>query len=271
MSQLRPDFYVSSNVRADNMGGSIPPWFSNVNNKSTWYNGTAGVNYYFYNIVNNGSTETNINYTTYIQYGHNTPGWATTKFFVYSITGNVTNSGSQRDKLVNATITLNNFWSRLTDTGTGNVRVIWDIYVLGDRVSGYTGDTGDEFTLNPNVSRTANIVVPYLGNTTQTCLNVRVTYPNGDFPNTDIELGVRLYNDRESYYYPLAYRNFNNNNRYTSFFDIPEKTTGIRNSSGTIIKLGSLQYANQNIAGIGNFRYREGNNLRQVPIVESRN
>lgn len=271
MSDLRPEFYISSNVRADNMGDSIPPWFSNVNDKSTWYNGQNEVNYYFYNLVNNGSSSTNVDYTVYIQYGHNTQGWATVKFFVYKVSGIVTNIGTSKDKNLNANITFNSFWSRLTDTGTGNVSVIWNIYVLGYRVGGYTGDTGDEFTTNPNENVNSNIIIPYGGSTTQTCLNVTQTYPNGDFPNTNIEVGVRLFNDLDPEYYPLAYRNFNNNVRYTSFNDIPNKTTAIRKSDGSLVKFPILEYDNQNVSGVGNFRYRESSNLRQVPLVESRN
>lgn len=272
MSLLRPQFYVSSSIRAVDKGGSVPPWYGNVNNKSNWYAGTPEFDYYFYNVVDNGSTDNYVNYTVYIQYGHNSTGWATAKFFVYSVYGSVSYIGTQRDKLFNANVTLNSFWSRQTNYAAGGVSVVWDVTIFGQSVSGFTGTTTTEFTYNPNTNRQSNITVPYNGYITQTCLGVSVRYPNGEYPNSNIQLGVALYNDIEPYYYPFATRPYANNGRLVSLNDLPERTIAVRRN-GTLVKLSKLRYDQQNTPNNGHTRYRPSVNnttLHQVPIVWTR-
>lgn len=206
MNKMAEMYTLNFNVRGGdhtiyNKGTGKPTWWGDIKNKGKWYK--ADVLYpYFYTTEKKSDNEA----TIYIQYGHNSQGWASTKFFVYTI--NIQNvsreTGNQLKFSVD--VTLDYVASQITDYLIGGVSVKHEYRVNGTNFYLQEGTTADAYEKTLNVKKTLTFTVAPEETSSATMLETKTTYPNGEFENGSIFLGYEIKNNLPKAYKPMSIR-----------------------------------------------------------------
>lgn len=196
--------FYSSGTENTNKGSNVPPYIPTYNN-SLWYSGSGS---YFYNIV-----ETNGTNDVYIQYGENKAPWVTAKFYNYEIKIIETEDLENNEIRAKIEVTAKSFLSRKSVYQSGGVQVQHEIFVDNVLKYSYSGLTTDEFTYtDPTTTEIIDVIIPPQTGSTKGALNVRATYPNKEFPNANIYIGIELFNNKAippQTYIPMAIRKSN--------------------------------------------------------------
>lgn len=168
-------------------GNTIPPYIPTYDN-SLWYTDEQS---YKYNIVeNNGKDD------IYIQYGRNQRPWVTAKFYNYEIEILETEELENNEIRAKIKVTAKSFVSRKSVYQSGGVQVHHQILVNNIEKYSYSGSTLDEFTkTETTTTETIDVIIPPQTGTTKGSLNVRVTYPNKEFDDSNIFIGIQLFNN----------------------------------------------------------------------------
>ena len=206
VTKMAEMYTLNFNVRGGdhtiyNKGSGKPTWWGDIKNKSKWYK--AGVLYpYFYTTEKKSESES----TIYIQYGHNSQGWATTKFFVYTIhIKNVSRETGNRLKFT-VDVTLDYIASQITDFLIAGVKVTHEYRVNGQNFYKQSGTTADAYEKKPNVKKTLTFTVEPEETSNATMLETKTTYPDGEFENGSIFLGYEIKNNLPKAYKPMSIR-----------------------------------------------------------------
>lgn len=178
---LRKEFRSSAN-NAQVFTGT-PPWLDDLSN--IW-DLSSDIDY--------GISE--VDNTVYIQYGQRTSLWATNRFWAYSI--EISNETLHEDNSISASASITpKFWkTELVNPGAG-VQVEYDISIGGKTIWSYSGSTQDIITKDSADTYTINFNVKPKQYTSDTAIRISVTYPNGEYDNSYIYVGLYLYNDKE--------------------------------------------------------------------------
>ncbi|WP_086350260.1 hypothetical protein [Candidatus Enterococcus clewellii] len=196
---LEKQFYLSSNVSSKSMGNAVAPWYLNYSKSNWWYDGLDSSNY-FYSINSDN---------VYIQYGQNlgTVPWASARFFGQEVVVNNETENTDGSITANVTVTPLCFSGRRSDYAAPvGFRVIYDIRINGVRVYSFNGSTIDEFTNGAGAPQTFVVTIPPESRATQTALEVNITYPDGEYPNSTTVTGFVLYNPNPPAFRPMAIR-----------------------------------------------------------------
>lgn len=184
-----------------NKGTGKPSWWGNIKNKGKWYK--ADVLYpYFYTTEKISENKA----TIYIQYGHNSPGWASTKFFAYTIAIKAVSRETGNRLKFTVDVTLDYVASQITDFLVGGVSVRHEFRVNGTNFYKQEGTTADAYEKTPNVKKTLTFTVEPEETSTATMLETKTTYPNGEYENGSIFLGYEITNNLPKAYKPMSIR-----------------------------------------------------------------
>lgn len=180
---LRKEFRSSANNARVFTG--TPPWINNLSD--AWeLSSSTDIDY--------GISE--VDNTIYIQYGQRTSLWATNRFWSYSV--EISNETLNEDNSISASTKITpKFWkTELVNPGAG-VSVEYDISIGGKTVWSYSGTTQDVIDKSSIESYTLNLNVKPKQYSTDTAIKISVRYPNGEYDDSYIYVGLYLYNDRE--------------------------------------------------------------------------
>lgn len=195
MSDLKQVFSVStSSAKTKNMGNSTPDWVGNYSDKSKWASGNYD---YFYWQPDNRA---------YIQYGQNAQEWASVRFFGQKLVLDSEELQSDNSYKVKGKIEVLFVNGRNTDyTGVG-VDVKRTIKLAGNVVDTFTGTTADEYTQQFDKSYDISETIKPQDSTDKTQLVIETVYPNGEYENSTIKVGIKLRNNKLPIYIPGAIR-----------------------------------------------------------------
>lgn len=178
---LRKQF-TSSDNNAQVFSGT-PPWLDDLTNAWSFDNDQD------YGISEVGST-------IYIQYGQRTSTWASNRFWAYEVELSNEKLNDDNSISVDAKITPK-FWKSIGVTAGSGVRVDYDISIAGRSVWTYSGNTQDIIEKGETTSYSINLKVNPKSYTTDTAVKIAVSYPNGEYEDNFIYVGLYLYNDKE--------------------------------------------------------------------------
>lgn len=178
---LRKEFR-SSNNNSQLFTGE-PPWVSDIN-ESWSFDGNQD-----YGISEVGNT-------IYVQYGQKTTQWASNRFWAYDIELSNETLNEDNSISVNAKITPK-FWKSVNVTHGAGVRVEYDISIAGRSVWTYSGNTQDIISKSNAESYILVLKVNPKSYTSDTAIKISVSYPNGEYDDNYIYVGLFLYNDKE--------------------------------------------------------------------------
>lgn len=200
------NFTLNFNVKGSdhtlyNKGSGKPSWWGDIKNKSKWYKANASYPY-FYTTEKKSNNEA----TIYIQYGHNAEGWASTKFFVYTINIQNVSRETSNQLQFRVDVTLDYIASQITDYLIAGVKVVHEYRVNGTNFYKQTGTTADAYEKQPNVKKTLTFTVNPEETSSATMLETKTTYPNGEYENGSIFLGYEIKNNLPKAYKPMAIR-----------------------------------------------------------------
>lgn len=196
MGKLVKRFYTSSsNAKTVNKGTEVPKWAGNFNKANWWY--TADDVWYHYSLANE-------NTGIYIQQGGNMTGWASVVFYGESIV--ITNEVENEDGSITCDVKYRGeFYAiRKTDYAIGGVRSKSRVLMNGQVVYSHDGLSTDERQEGATPYRTDTITVMPDKANRNFLFEIIHEYPNGEFPNSNIKLGVEIYNPNPPVYIPHA-------------------------------------------------------------------
>lgn len=226
---LQKRFYVSSNVVAINKGNVVPAWNGNYNKANWWYDGSENTSYFYSSYGD----------STYIQYGQNlgTVPWASARFFGETVA--ITNEVENDDGSITATVSVtpNFFAGRNTDySAPTGFAVQYRIRINNQLVYSFDGSTIDEITQGAVAPVTFNVRVEPEKESTASAMSIGITYPNGEYPNSNTTVGVALFNPTPPTYKPNgvniggSFKKINQTNGFNSV-RVNNVTTDISNES----------------------------------------
>lgn len=195
MGKLVKDFYVNEQSPSENKGNNEPTWLNNIDNKSTWYSGSAN---FFYNIVNDD--------TVYIQYGKNESGWASGRFFAQYV--KIINETENTDGSISADVEFQTlfFKGRKSDFSVAGFDVIYTITVDDIEQYNFSGNTYADFDKPAQDKVIAPVTVQPQEESIQFTLKIKIEYPNGELSTQIINAGFSLFNPNPRTYRPMAIR-----------------------------------------------------------------
>lgn len=196
MGKLQKRFYTSSsNAKTVNKGTEVPKWVGNYNKANWWY--TADDVWYHYSLAND-------NTGMYIQQGGNMTGWASVVFYGESIV--ITNEVENEDGSITCDVKYRGefYASRKTDYAMGGVRSKSRVLMNGEVVYSHDGLSTDESTEGATPYKTDKITVMPDKANRNFLFEITHEYPNGEFPNSNIKLGIEIYNPNPPVYIPHA-------------------------------------------------------------------
>lgn len=200
MTTIEKVFHVSTSMSGIiNKGSEVPKWKDNFNVSNWWYNGNQNTNYFY---STNGDS-------TFIQYGQNLSNyfWASSRFFGQTVT--ILNEEEQTDGSISGTVrvTPDFFSGRRTEYArpTGYA-VEYSIKIHNEVIYTFKGQTIDEFTNGKGKSVEFDFNVKPEETYTDTCLEINIRYPNGEYENSRTRVGIALKNPNKPSYRPMAIR-----------------------------------------------------------------
>lgn len=193
MSGLKKIFDVSTSAKIKDMGEKNPPWLDNYE-KSNW--ALDGQDYYYWLPGDKA----------YIQYGENAQLWASARFYGQSLSVDTEDTQDDNSIKVKGKVTLMFLVGRNTDYVANGVDVRRTIKLNGKVINEFNGRTNEEYTNDiEEVVEFSETIKPG-DKSKNTQLEIATVYPNGEFENSTIRVGISLKNTNPSIYTPGAIR-----------------------------------------------------------------
>lgn len=193
MSGLKKIFDVSTSAKIKDMGEKNPPWLNNYE-KSNW--ALDGQDYYYWLPEDKA----------YIQYGENAELWASARFYGQSLSVDTEETQDDNSIKVKGKVTLMFLVGRNTDYVANGVRVQRTIKLNGKVINEFNGRTNEEYTNDiEEVVEFSETIAPG-DKSKNTQLEIATVYPDGEFDNSTIRVGISLKNTNPSIYTPGAIR-----------------------------------------------------------------
>lgn len=195
MAKLKKLFDVSTSSNIVDKGSTVPSWVSS-RAKSNWWRGGSSVDYF--NSINGDKI--------YIQYGQNQEKWASTRFMIESIHIEDEEEQSNGNIKVKGFVQLELLDGKLTDFAAGGVRVHRTISINGETIDDWNGRTNQEYTKTNLKKISFNETIEPQEKSKSTQMKIQTIYPDGEFSNNTIVLGIALKNPNPPKYIPMAIR-----------------------------------------------------------------
>ena len=194
---LKKTFEVNAdNVGIVDKGSEVPQWYKNgTDDYSNWWSGGEN-DYYFYSIKND---------TVYIQYGQNATGWASTIFIVQTLDAKETTTNNNEIQ-VDGDITVEKLDSVVTQYAGAGVLAHTQVTLNGKTIKDSTGMTNEGSTLDKPQTVSIKETIKPQGTSDSTQLTMKNSYPNGEYQNSSVTLGLTLKNPNLPQYIPMAIR-----------------------------------------------------------------
>lgn len=176
------------------MGNSIPPYYPNFSIEN-WYNGNES---FFYNVVNNEDV--------FIQFGKDAQGWASARF--YSETVEITNEEELENGTIiaNIRVTPKYFKGFPNSVGSTGVRVEHDVFIGNDLIYSFRGNTRDSIDFGEKPSKSMEVSITPQQTNSEGAFRIKVRYPDGEFTDGEMIVGIGLFNPNPLTYVPMAIR-----------------------------------------------------------------
>lgn len=248
---LEKRFYASGSQVTRSKGTSVPPWYPNFT-INTWYKDTDVDVYYYYNIVDEKDL--------YTQYGNDTDGWASGRFFGQSM--DIIEETENDDGSITATVEVqaNFFRGRKNNVASAGWDVAYEVLINNVVQYSLVTNTYADFNQGQQPKIRFDVTVQPQQTSTRTSMEVRIRYPNGEAPNNTLTLGFALYNPNEPNYIPMSLRR---NNQWNSL----DSANGFiqRRISGNWVDKSKEQNSTSMKANQGKNRIRRNNQWLQLP------
>lgn len=194
--KLKRTFDVdATDVGIENKGNYVPKWYQDgINDYGNWWRGSDDT-YYFYSVDGN---------TVYIQYGQNAEGWASTIFIVQTLDASEDTKGNTIT--VKGNIIVKMLDSVVTEYAGAGVEAKTTVTLNGTTIKDSTGMTNEGSTLDGEKTVSINETIDPQEKSNSTQLTMKNTYPNGEYPNSSVTLGLTLENPNLPQYIPMAIR-----------------------------------------------------------------
>lgn len=196
MGKLQKRFYTSSsNAKTVNKGTEVPKWANNFKKENWWY--TSPDVWYHYSLANE-------NTGMYIQQGGNMTGWASVVFYGESVI--LENEVENDDGSITVDVKYRGefYASRKTDYATGGVRSKSRVLMNGEVVYSHDGLSTDERQEGATPTKTKTVTIQPDKANRDFLFEIIHEYPNGEFPNSNLKLGIEIYNPNPPEYTPHA-------------------------------------------------------------------
>lgn len=195
MAKLKKLFDVSTSSNIVDKGSTVPAWaYSRA--KSNWWSGGASVDYF--NSINGDKI--------YIQYGQNQQKWASTRFMIESVHIEDEQEQSNGNIKVKGYVQLELLDGKLTDYAGAGVRVHRTISINGKTIDDWNGRTNQEYSKSNLKKVSFNETIEPQKKSKSTQMKIRTVYPDGEYDNSTIVLGIALKNPNPPKYIPMAIR-----------------------------------------------------------------
>lgn len=160
-----------------------------------WYDANADI---MYNINGNIAT---------VQYGLNRSDFASARGFWEEIAVNNEVQNPDGSITADVTLTLSSIMGYKTSMSQAGYNAITTIKLAGQQVAQRNGKTIDSFNIYPKPATVTKRVTVYPQQVSDE-LNIEynTVYPNGEYPNNSIWLGMTVYNPTPPQYIPMAQR-----------------------------------------------------------------
>ena len=191
MAKLKKLFDVSTSSNIVDKGSTVPPWASS-RAKSNWWSGGASVDYF--NSINGDKI--------YIQYGQNQEKWASTRFMIESVHIEDEKEQSNGNIKVKGYVQLELLDGKLTDFAGAGVRVHRTISINGETIDDWNGRTNQEYSKSNLKKVSFNETIEPQKKSKSTQMKIRTVYPDGEYDNSTIVLGIALKNPNPPKYIP---------------------------------------------------------------------
>ena len=189
---------VNNSPRVENKGTSVPSWYGNESNKSTWYS-DGNTNYFFYNLLTN---------KIYIQYGQNNDMWGSGRFLVQALILENETLNEDNSYTVDIVANLEKFKIVGTDFQYSPFEMTYRIRMNGELIYTYTGTTFDEIDLPENeVMR--RVTIPPQETHSGSALSLEIEYHTGNLDDQIITMGLGVRNNLQPSYKPMSIRKNN--------------------------------------------------------------
>lgn len=195
MAKLEKLFDVSTSSNIVDKGSTVPDWASS-RAKSNWWSGNSSVDYF--NSINGDKI--------YIQYGQNQEKWASTRFMIESVHVENEEEQSNGNIKVKGYVQLELLDGKLTDFAGAGVRVHRTISINGETIDDWNGRTNEEYSKNNLKKVSFNETIEPQQKSKSTQMKIKTVYPDGEYSNSTIVLGIALKNPNPPKYIPMAIR-----------------------------------------------------------------
>lgn len=195
MAKLEKLFDVSTSSNIVDKGSTVPAW-AGSRAKSNWWSGSASVDYF--NSINGDKI--------YIQYGQNQEKWASTRFMIESVHVEDEEEQSNGNIKVKGYVQLELLDGKLTDFAGAGVRVHRTISINGETIDDWNGRTNQEYSKSNLKKVSFNETIEPQQKSKSTQMKIKTVYPDGEYSNSTIVLGIALKNPNPPKYIPMAIR-----------------------------------------------------------------
>lgn len=242
-------FFQSSDKPVENRGNVVPRWKGNYLKENWWT--TKEPTYYSYSLSNDD---------LYVQLGGNKQGWASAVFYgeeVKVLEEEQLDDGSLKVKIsYKGTF----YASRRSDFATTGVRSENKCYIGGELAYQNSGLSTDEYTFSESKEFIKTVIIAPEGVDKSALFEIVHKYPNGEFPDSTIKLGIELYNPNPPSYIPMSVRkggewkSLNKNNGKIKV-----------RKNGTWVDISKENFSTQKQENKGHNRVRKGGKMLQMP------
>lgn len=248
--ELRVITDIGDTTSSRNMGTGIPTWLADITNVASWYSGSES---FFYNIVNEEDV--------YIQYGKDQVGWASARFFHQTISIDNIIELEDGSIEVDFSVTPNFFRGRKNEVGSGvGYNVEYTIKIGSEIIWNWVGTTVDSFNFYDGLEQTFNVSIPPETGNSQGAFHIDIHYPDGQFSDAEMIVGIELYNSNPKTYVPMAIR------KSRSWKALDSNNGKIkRRISGSWVDKSEENFNTQREVNQGKNRLRVNNQFRQLP------
>ena len=195
MAKLEKLFDVSTSSNIVDKGSTVPAW-AGSRAKSNWWSGGASVDYF--NSINGDKI--------YIQYGQNQEKWASTRFMIESVHVEDEEEQSNGNIKVKGYVQLELLDGKLTDFAGSGVRVHRTISINSETIDDWNGRTNEEYSKSNLKKVSFNETIEPQQKSKSTQMKIKTVYPDGEYSNSTIVLGIALKNPNPPKYIPMAIR-----------------------------------------------------------------
>ena len=195
MGKLEKLFDVSTSSNIVDKGSTVPAW-AGSRAKSNWWSGGASVDYF--NSINGDKI--------YIQYGQNQEKWASTRFMIESVHVEDEEEQSGGNIKVKGYVQLELLDGKLTDFAGAGVRVHRTISINSETIDDWNGRTNEEYSKSNLKKVSFNETIEPQQKSKSTQMKIKTVYPDGEYSNSTIVLGIALKNPNPPKYIPMAIR-----------------------------------------------------------------